>query len=74
MVHMDGKTFNINLEVSRRVTQRLASLVMKIFLKEVIGYAGVSIVEKEDRFDVDETFARLNNATPAVLEYTDHAV
>lgn len=69
VIHMDNKVLNINFEVSRRVTQRLASMVMKIFLTEVLGYSGVSIIEKDDKFGLHETFERLNNATYAVLTH-----
>lgn len=52
---------NIQFEVSRRITQRLSSEIMKIFLTEVLGYTGVAIVEKDDRFNVSEVFARLSD-------------
>lgn len=69
MVHWDGQTLSINFEVSRRVTHRLASIIMKIFLTEVLGYSGVSIIEMDDKFRVPETIARLNNVTYAAVMY-----
>ncbi|XP_076168527.1 uncharacterized protein LOC143147294 isoform X3 [Ptiloglossa arizonensis] len=74
VIHMDNKVLNINFEVSRRVTQRLASMVMKIFLTEVLGYSGVSIIEKDDKFGLHETFERLNNATYAVLTHNSDKI
>lgn len=58
---MDGQPLNINFEVSRRVTQRLATIIMKIFLTEVLGYSKVSIYEVEDEFRAEETFSRLSD-------------
>ncbi|CAL7950409.1 unnamed protein product [Xylocopa violacea] len=61
VVQLDGQPININFEVSRRVSQRLATIIMKIFLTEVLGYSGVSIVETDDQFEVEETFVRLSD-------------
>ncbi|XP_012229636.1 uncharacterized isoform X1 [Linepithema humile] len=61
VIHHEGHFLNIEFEVSRRVTQRLSSEIMKIFLTEVLGYTGVAIVEKDDRFNVSEVFARLSD-------------
>lgn len=61
VVQLDGQPININFEVSRRVSQRLATIIMKIFLTEVLGYSGVSILEMDDEFDVEETFTRLSD-------------
>lgn len=61
VIHLDGQPLNINFEVSRRVTQRLATIIMKIFLTEVLGYSKVSIYEKEDEFRAEETFSRLSD-------------
>ena len=44
VIHHDGYFLNIQFEVSRRVTQRLSSEIMKIFLTEVLGYTDVAIV------------------------------
>ncbi|XP_054006339.1 uncharacterized protein LOC128891132 [Hylaeus anthracinus] len=67
IVYDDNKVLNINFEVSRRVTQRLTSMIMKIFLSEVLGYSGVSIIEMDDKFNATVTFDRLNNVTYAVF-------
>lgn len=61
VIHLDGQSLNINFEVSRRVTQRLSTRIMKIFLTEVLGYTGVSIFEIDDEFRADETFSRLSD-------------
>lgn len=61
VIHLDGQPLNINFEVSRRVTQRLATIIMKIFLTEVLGYSKVSIYEVEDEFRAEETFSRLSD-------------
>ncbi|XP_032691676.1 uncharacterized protein LOC116854152 isoform X2 [Odontomachus brunneus] len=60
VIHYEGQSMNIQFEVSRRVTQRMASEIMKIFLVEVLGYSGVTVVEKNDKFDTVETFERLS--------------
>ena len=60
MIQYEGHFLNIPFEVSRRVTQRLASEIMKIFLTEVLGYTGVTIVEKDDNFNASEVFERLS--------------
>ncbi|XP_012143005.2 uncharacterized protein LOC100883782 isoform X1 [Megachile rotundata] len=61
VVQMDGHSLNITFEVSERVTQRLSTIIMKIFLTEVLGYTGVSVFEVEDEFKVNETFRRLTD-------------
>ncbi|KAG5329551.1 ILPR protein, partial [Acromyrmex charruanus] len=63
MIQYEGHFLNIPFEVSRRVTQRLASEIMKIFLTEVLGYTGVTIVEKDDNFNASEIFERLSEKT-----------
>lgn len=60
VIQYEGHFLNIQFEVSRRVTQRLASEIMKIFLTEVLGYTGVAIIEKDDNFNVSEVFERLS--------------
>lgn len=60
LIHMDGQPLNLNFEVSERVTHRLATIIMKIFLTEVLGYSGVSIFEVEDKFMPNDTFDRLS--------------
>ncbi|XP_017753016.1 PREDICTED: uncharacterized protein LOC108545751 [Eufriesea mexicana] len=42
------QSMNITFGVSRRVSQRMATIVMKIFLTEVLGYPDVFIFELED--------------------------
>ncbi|XP_076766818.1 uncharacterized protein LOC143433365 [Xylocopa sonorina] len=59
-VQLDGQPINIDFEVSPRVSHRLATIIMKIFLTEVLGLSGVSIIEKDDEFDVEGTFIRLS--------------
>lgn len=70
MIHHEGQFLNIQFEVSRRVTQRLASEIMKIFLTEVLGYTGIAIVEKDDEFNAAAVFERLSD----MLTYTGHRV
>lgn len=65
--HLKNQVVHINFEVSRRVTQRLSSQIMKIFLTEVLGYRNVNVVEHDDKFRLDDTFARLNNATYVIM-------
>lgn len=61
VVQMDGQPLNITFEVSDRVTQRLSTIIMKIFLTEVLGYTGVSVFEVEDEFKAGDTFRRLTD-------------
>ncbi|XP_029044486.2 receptor-type guanylate cyclase gcy-4-like [Osmia bicornis bicornis] len=61
VVQMDGQSLSINFEVSDRVTQRLSTIIMKIFLTEVLGYTGVSVFEVEDEFNASDTFRRLTD-------------
>ncbi|XP_046736169.1 uncharacterized protein LOC124405374 [Diprion similis] len=62
IVQSEGKSLDIRFELSRRVTQRLTSRIMKIFLTEVLGYSAVSLVEKDDHFNAAEVFGRLSEA------------
>ncbi|KAG7188679.1 hypothetical protein KM043_008301 [Ampulex compressa] len=70
VIHLDGQSLNIQFEVSRRITQRLASRIMRIFLSEVLGYSGVNIVEKDDDFQTAEVFESLSQT----LTYTGHRI
>ncbi|XP_043507447.1 uncharacterized protein LOC122527382 isoform X1 [Frieseomelitta varia] len=63
LANVDGQPLNINFEMSQRVTQRLTTIIMKIFLTEVLGYSGVYIFEVEDTFGVNEIFDRLSEYT-----------
>ncbi|KAK2582228.1 hypothetical protein KPH14_004575 [Odynerus spinipes] len=68
LVVVDGQTVGLRFEVSRRVTQRLVTQIAKIFLEEVLGYAGVMIVEKDDDFDINDVYERLSDR----LTYTGY--
>ncbi|XP_077272002.1 uncharacterized protein LOC143902726 [Temnothorax americanus] len=68
VIHHEGQFLNITFEVSRRLTHRLVSEVMKIFLTEVLGYTGVDIVKKDDHFNASEVFERLSER-PTYSEY-----
>lgn len=61
-VHFDGKSLDITLEVSDRVTHQLATHVYKIILQEVLGYSRVRIVHKDDDFNVTKIFERVSGA------------
>lgn len=60
VIHHEGHFLNIQFEVSRRVTQRLTSEIMKIFLTEVLGYTGIGIIDKDDKFNASEVFERMS--------------
>ncbi|EFN73169.1 Insulin-like peptide receptor [Camponotus floridanus] len=60
IIHHEGHFLNIQFEVSRRVTHRLTSEIMKIFLTEVLGYTGIGIINKDDKFNASEVFERLS--------------
>ncbi|XP_033330257.2 uncharacterized protein LOC117222594 [Megalopta genalis] len=66
-IYLNKRVLHINFEVSRRVTQRLSSQIMKIFLQEVLGYGNVNVLESDDNFDLFETFTRLANATFVIM-------
>ncbi|XP_076647965.1 uncharacterized protein LOC143356288 [Halictus rubicundus] len=65
--YLKNQVVHINFEVSRRVTQRLSSQIMKIFLTEVLGYRNVNVVENDDKFNIGDTFVRLANATYVIM-------
>ncbi|XP_014480221.1 PREDICTED: uncharacterized protein LOC106747328 [Dinoponera quadriceps] len=60
VVYHENKSLNIQFDVSRRVTHRMVSEIMKIYLVEVLGYAEVTVVKKGNKFDEDEVFERLS--------------
>ncbi|XP_070151049.1 uncharacterized protein [Polyergus mexicanus] len=70
VIHHEGDFLNIQFEVSRRITHRLTSEVMKIFLTEVLGYTNIGIIEKDDKFNVSEVFERLSDK----LIYDEHKI
>ncbi|XP_018331316.1 uncharacterized protein LOC108741146 [Agrilus planipennis] len=47
-LYYEGKSRNITLEVSSRVSHQLITNVFQIFLKEVLGYPNVQMVNKEN--------------------------
>lgn len=49
----NGTSLNITILVSDRLTQRLTTEVFYIFLKEVVGYTKVELVEYNDNFNVE---------------------
>lgn len=61
LVQFEGRSLNLTFELSKRVSQRLTTRIMKIFLVEVLGYSGVSFVESDDVFDTFERFRRLSD-------------
>ncbi|XP_072759038.1 uncharacterized protein [Anoplolepis gracilipes] len=70
VIHHEGHFLNIQFEVSRRITQRLTSEIMKIFLTEVLGYTGIGIINKDDKFNASEVFERLSEKPT----YNDHKI
>jgi hypothetical protein len=58
--HYEGQMLDLRLEVSRRITHRLATAVFKLFLQEVLGYPFVTIVEEDDHFNTTHTMQRLS--------------
>lgn len=61
VVHYDGEVISINFQVSRRVTQRLVTRIMKIFLTDVLGYPDVAVIDHEDFFQTNATYSRLSD-------------
>ncbi|XP_029161523.1 receptor-type guanylate cyclase gcy-5-like [Nylanderia fulva] len=70
VIHHEGRFLNIQFEVSRRVTQRLTSEIMKIFLTEVMGYSDIGIIDKDDKFNASEVFERLSEKPT----YNEHRI
>lgn len=62
VVHLDGQSLIIPFEMTRRATQRLATRIMRIFLVEVLGYPGITLLERDDRFDAHTVFARMSDS------------
>ncbi|PNF24218.1 hypothetical protein B7P43_G15826 [Cryptotermes secundus] len=58
--YSDGQMLDLRLEVSGRVTHRLATAVFKLFLQEVLGYSSVTIVEEDDHFNITHIVQRLS--------------
>jgi hypothetical protein len=58
--HSEGQMLDLRLEVSGRITHRLATTIFRIFLQEVLGYSAVTIVEEDDHFNVTRTVQRLS--------------
>jgi len=58
--HSEGQMLDLRLEVSRRVTHRLATVIFKLFLQEVLGYPFVTIVEEDDDFNTTRIVQRLS--------------
>jgi hypothetical protein len=58
--HSEGQMLDLRLEVSGRVTHRLATEIFKLFLQEVLGYSSVSIVEEDDHFNITRIMQRLS--------------
>ncbi|XP_069698476.1 uncharacterized protein [Periplaneta americana] len=66
--HSEGQMLDLRLEVSERVTHRLATAIFKLFLQEVLGYPYVNIVEEDDNYNMTHTVQRLSGP------FTDLAV
>ncbi|XP_014237000.1 receptor-type guanylate cyclase gcy-3-like [Trichogramma pretiosum] len=60
IVRFENEPFNIKFEASTRVTHRLVTKIMKIYLQEVLGYSDITIVDVEDDFNITANFARLS--------------
>jgi hypothetical protein len=58
--HSEGQLLDIRLEVSGRITHRLATAVFKLFLQEVLGYPFVTTVEEDDHFNITSAVQRLS--------------
>lgn len=62
IVHLHGQSLNIPFELTRRTTQRLATRIMRIFLVEVLGYPGITLLERDDHFDATTVFDRMSDS------------
>ncbi|XP_021935929.1 receptor-type guanylate cyclase gcy-4-like isoform X2 [Zootermopsis nevadensis] len=58
--HYEGHVLDLRLEVSGRITHRLATEIFKLFLQEVLGYPFVTTVEEDDQFNTTRTVQRLS--------------
>ena len=70
-LRFDGKSWDITIESSPRVTHQLTSNIFKIILQEVLGYPRVIILTREDNFNTEDVLKRLSTT---VLEqmYVGH--
>ncbi|XP_046995878.1 uncharacterized protein LOC124607652 [Schistocerca americana] len=68
-MYYQGRTSDIHLEASDRITHQLASHIFKIFLEEVLGYAYVSVVKAKEYSNETEILGHLsvplNGSSPA---------
>ncbi|XP_050310160.1 retinal guanylyl cyclase 2-like isoform X2 [Anthonomus grandis grandis] len=59
--HMQGKSLNITIEMSNRVTHQLATWVFYYYIKEILGYTRLNIIVQRDDFDVEAVLKRLTD-------------
>lgn len=57
----NGTSLNITILVSDRLTHRLTTQVFYIFLKEVLGYTQVELVQYDDNFQVESVIEKLTD-------------
>ncbi|GAB6030439.1 hypothetical protein CHUAL_007310 [Chamberlinius hualienensis] len=58
-LYIGEQTVDIRVEVTDRITHRLASHVLQILLKEVVGYVNVSLVPEHDFMNPSEVLDRV---------------
>jgi hypothetical protein len=63
IIRVEGDIINLQFDISRRVTQRLVTRITEIFLREVLGFANVTVIENSDEFNVTAIAARLSEVS-----------
>lgn len=63
-----GHTSDVMLETSGRPLHIITTEIFKIFLIEVLGFAGVTVFENDDDFDLDTVIRRI---TPSMMDESD---
>ncbi|XP_076270946.1 uncharacterized protein LOC143202875 isoform X1 [Rhynchophorus ferrugineus] len=60
-IHYEGKSLDIVIDTSERITHQLSTWVFYYFIKEIIGYSKVKIVEQRDHFDIERSIQKVTD-------------
>ncbi|CAH1133811.1 unnamed protein product [Ceutorhynchus assimilis] len=68
--HILGKSLEIKIETSHRVTHQLSTWVFYYFIKEVLGYTKIKIIYRPDNFEVQDVIKRLTDLNSDIAKST----
>lgn len=68
--HLEGRSLDIVIETSERVTHQLSTWVFYYFIKEVLGYSKIKIIHKPDDFQIENVIDRLTDRISTVASTT----